>query len=218
MTNTQLSLPERAVLLAMMSLVDEVTNKDLQTHYGFTVEAQTRARLVERGYIACRRSDSLPRQPFVHELTELGWRRARQELGAAPPEKANRGYRLLYGVINSLDRYMTRSNLALADVFSAGAAEEPVTPVPEVAADERIRTAYRELSDKPGAQVGLLPLRESLAGLRRADFDAALLRLAAEPGVHLEPEPKLRNLTKADRDAAIKVGGEDRHLLSIERP
>lgn len=218
MTNAQLSLPERAALLAMTSLVEEVTNKDLQTHYGFTIEAPTRARLVERGYIACHRSDSLPSRPFVHELTELGWRRARQELGAAPPAKANRGYRLLYGMINSLDRYMTRSNLTLADVFSAGAAEDLVTSAPQVAADERIRIAYGELSEKPGAQVGLRPLRESLADLRRADFDAALLRLVAEPRVRLEPEPKLRNLTKADRDAAIKVGGEDKHLLSIERP
>ena len=113
---------------------------------------------------------------------------------------------------------MTRSNLALADVFSASVAEDTVTPVPQAAADERIRIAYGAQSEKPGAYVGLRPLRESLADLRRADFDAALLRLVDEPGVYLEPEPKLRNLTKADRDAAINVGGEDKHLLSIERP
>jgi hypothetical protein len=216
MTDTQLSLPERATLIALMTIVGEASNKDLHDRYGFTLVGKDRLHLAECGYVSTRKGVELPGRPFVHELTELGWSRARQELAATPPPRATKPYRLLYGLANAFDRFLTGSHLTLADVFSADEVEHAEVVEAQVAAETRIRAAYGELADKPGAPVRLLPLREHLADLPAPEFDAALLRLIQEPGVFLEPEPKLRSLTEADRKAAVRVGGEVKHLLSIE--
>jgi hypothetical protein len=34
---------------------------------------------------------------------------------------------------------------------------------------------------------------------------------------HLAPDPDRKALTAADREAAIRIGGEDNHLLVVER-
>jgi hypothetical protein len=231
MTDKQLSLPERAVLLALATFVGEVSNKELRERFAFTLDGKDRIHLTECGFVSSRRGTELPGHPYVHELTESGWRRAGQELAAEAPERAAKGYRLLYGFVNIVERFMSNSGLTLADIVTGAeakrpdAAEQPVDTAraPETAetadvtdAGTRIRAAYAEIADKPGLPVRLLPLRERLADLPAAEFDAALLRLAREPGVFLEPEPKLRSLTDADRKASIRVGGEIRHVLSIE--
>jgi hypothetical protein len=216
MTDIQLSLPERATLIALMTIVGEVSNKDLHERYGFTLVGKDRVHLAECGYVSSRKGDELPGRPFVHELTELGWSRARRELAAAPPPRATKPYRLLYGLANAFDRYMTRTDRTLADVFAADGGASPDAAETPVDAVVRIRAAYGDLADKAGAPVRLLSLRERLVDLPSTEFDAALLRLIHEPGVFLEPEPKLRSLTDADRKAAVRVGGEVKHLLSIE--
>lgn len=50
----------------------------------------------------------------------------------------------------------------------------------------------------------------------RADVDAALTELAYLPGVHLRAVVNQQTLTTADRTAALRLGGEDRHNLQIE--
>ena len=216
MTDIQLSLPERTALLALATLIGEVSNKDLRERYGFALDGKDRIHLTECGYVSSRRGDEFPGRPFVHELTELGWRRARQELAAAAPPRATKPYRLLYGWANAIDRFMTRSGFTLADVLPADEGEQSEVAETPVDAGTRICAAYADLAEKPGAPVRLLPLRERLIDLPPTEFDAALLQLAREPGVLLEPEPKLRSLTEADRNASVRVGGEVKHLLSIE--
>lgn len=83
---------------------------------------------------------------------------------------------------------------------------------------EDVRDAYTELATKPGAWVSLSRLRTALADMPRAEFDAAILRLALEVGVHLNPEFNQKTLTPQDRAAAIRTGGENVHLLSIRQP
>jgi hypothetical protein len=210
----QLSQPERAALLALWTFVGEVSNKELNERFRFTLVGKDRIHLAEYGYVSTRRGSELPGRPFVHELTESGWHRARQEFAAAPPERADKGYRVLYGNLNLIERFMTRAGLTLADIVAGAADDAPAAAA--VPAESRIRAAYAVIADKPGVPVRLLPLRERLADLPTIEFDAALLRLATEPGVFLEPEPKLRSLTDADRKASIRVGGEIKHVLSIE--
>jgi hypothetical protein len=89
-------------------------------------------------------------------------------------------------------------------------------PRPGKAAENRIRQAFADLVPEPGGWVSLRRLREHLAGLPRAEVDAALLRLALQPGVHLEPEINQKTLTPADWDAGLPMGGETQHLLLIE--
>lgn len=83
----------------------------------------------------------------------------------------------------------------------------------ELAAD--IRATYESLADEPGAWVGLARLRAALADVPRADLDAALLEMVRARGVMLNPEFNQKTLTPADRHAAIRLGGENTHLLAI---
>jgi hypothetical protein len=58
----------------------------------------------------------------------------------------------------------------------------------------------------------------SLLGTRheRAEIDAALTELANFDGVHVRAVVNQQTLTDADRAAALRLGGEDRHHIQIE--
>lgn len=83
-----------------------------------------------------------------------------------------------------------------------------------------IRIAYDELAPERGRWIGLADLRDRLeaTGLSRAEVDAALQDLAVEEGAHVQAEANQKTLTPRDRDAAVRFGGDDRHLLMIEPP
>jgi hypothetical protein len=136
-----------------------------------------------------------------------------------------KSYRLLYGVLNNVDLYMRRSECEMADFFSAEAAAAAVAdPVPVTenhaldadSVEKRIRSAYQDLVQEPRGWIGLRLLREKLDDLSQGDVDGGLLRLDLLPGVYLQPESDQKSLTDADRAAAIRIGGESKHLLSIE--
>ncbi|HZU57896.1 MAG TPA: hypothetical protein VFA06_18630 [Actinocrinis sp.] len=214
MANVQLGLADKVALLSLMSLVHEASNADLHAAYGVTIDRESRSRLEKHGYVTCRRDSGRPGRPYVHELTEQGWRRGREELREAPPEKAGKPYRILYAYLNHMDRLMTRLELGLEDLLTvAGVGDAPQRQDVE----QRIRTVYADLAKEPGSPVLLRLLRQHLADISREEVDAALLQLVLMPGVYLEPEPKQSMLSDADWHAAITVGGEARHLLTIGR-
>ncbi|GAA4707530.1 hypothetical protein APR04_003815 [Promicromonospora umidemergens] len=78
-----------------------------------------------------------------------------------------------------------------------------------------IRATYESLACEPGAWVGLARLRAALADVPRANLDAALLEMAREPAVMIIPEFNQKTLTPADRAAALRMGGENVHLLAV---
>jgi hypothetical protein len=225
MPDVVLSFPERAALLALMTFVDEVANPEIKARYGFSIDGKIRERLRTDGYIADRRDGTRPGRPFVLSLEEKGWLWCRDEFSTPPANEMPKSYRLLYGVLNNVDRYMRRSECQMADFFSAEAATAAVAdPVPVTdnhaldadSVEKRIRSAYQELVREPRGWIGLRLLREKLADLPQGDVDEGLLRLDLLPGVYLQPESDQKNLTDADRAAAIRIGGELKHLLSIE--
>lgn len=63
----------------------------------------------------------------------------------------------------------------------------------------------------------LAAIRED-AGLIRSEFDATLTRLVIEQRVDLVPEDNQKTLTEADYEAALYIGGEDKHLAQIAQP
>lgn len=215
MSDVQLGIPERSTLLALMTFSkEEISNTEIRERYGFTIDKKVRDRLVEDGYL---KAEQKPRTGFVHGLKDAGWARCRKELAAPLPAGAHKGYRVLFGVLRSLDQYLTTTGLTLADFFA------PETkPDGEVAAvstgqpvDDKLKAAYDGLASQPGAWVGLAHLRNALPDVPRQEFDDALLRLDLHEHVFLIPEVNQKALTAADRSAAIHVGGEDKHLLSI---
>lgn len=80
----------------------------------------------------------------------------------------------------------------------------------------QIRTAYDVLAERPNSPVGLLQIYYML-DMTKEQFHAALRALARTEKVYLEPEPKLRRLTAEDHEIAVRLGGESKHLLSIEQ-
>jgi hypothetical protein len=91
-------------------------------------------------------------------------------------------------------------------------------PVP-TAADEEIetavRTAYTKLAAEPGDWVRLATARPLLGNAPRSDVDRVLRRMAGQPDVRIAPDEDQKSLTGADRQAAVRIGDHDCHLLLI---
>jgi hypothetical protein len=78
----------------------------------------------------------------------------------------------------------------------------------------RIAGAYEDLAAGAGEFVSLRELRESLTGI--GNLDAILIGMYTEQEINLIPQENQMALTPADRAAAIRVGGEDKHRMSWE--
>ncbi|MFG1646186.1 hypothetical protein ACGFMK_38405 [Amycolatopsis sp. NPDC049252] len=211
---------ETAAMFTLMVLGREVPNQELQELVGFTLTGRPRTNLNNLGYVESKPTG--PRKSFVHVLTDDGWGWCEEELaadGPPPPRGQSTLASALYVLLGGLNGYLHREDKRLFDVFgpATGApdskrAEEEVSNVP---LEERIRVAYRELVREPRGWVGLVDLRPKL-GAPAAEVDAVLKKLSSAGKVHLVPEDNRKALTAADHEAAIRIGGEDNHLLSIE--
>ncbi|WP_101948013.1 hypothetical protein [Mycobacterium sp. 3519A] len=194
---------ERAVLLVLMAEARPVPNPDLVA-LGPKLDKPGRDKLNALGLIESDRSTGR----FVHELTDRGWRLCHDILAAGPPPRSTGPAKTLYTVLGSLNRYLRRADLSLADVFGSDG-QAPAT------AEERIRRAYADLAPRPGGWVSLTQLRTELADTPRAEVDAALHSLFRAPDVSLIPEENQKVLTAADRGAAVVIGDESKHLIAI---
>lgn len=212
MADVDLTVPERTALWVLMHFVEEVPNSRIAEEFGFTIDGKARDRLVELGYVTCRRAAG-PGRPFLHELTEAGWQRCGAELSARAPKGADKAYRLVHPVLNDIARFLAHHGFQIADVY-ASEVTRPAEPEPATA-DDRIRAAYLDLAAEPEALVNLDRVRTALADLSREEVDEALLRLDLLPGVYLVPEDDQRSLSAQERAAAIRIGDEDKHRLSI---
>jgi hypothetical protein len=85
-------------------------------------------------------------------------------------------------------------------------------PAAPATVGDRVQQAVRDLA-APGDLVSLAVLRDRLPDVARADVDAALLDLDRSGRVQLEPDPDRRNLTDRAKAAAVRLGGEDMHLV-----
>ncbi|GIF76978.1 hypothetical protein [Asanoa siamensis] len=196
----QVTFAMRCMLVVLMAEAGEVPNARIAGR-GLDLKREYRQRLVDRGWITARKVG----RGISLELTEAGWAQAIAQLGADPPAGAGAGGAALYTVLNRLRGFLDRSDLAAADFFA------PAAPLVDVS----IRKAYAEIAAHAGELVSLAALRPRLAGAERADVDAALVGLSAEPDVRIIPESNQKTLTAAQREAAVRIGNQDRHLIAI---
>lgn len=84
-----------------------------------------------------------------------------------------------------------------------------------VPVETRVRAAYQKLAARPGDLVSLARLRDELPDVSRAELDAALLGMDRRRALQLEPDPHRIALSQRAKDAAIPLGGEDMHLLTM---
>ncbi len=213
----ELSLPETAILLVLMAEAREISNPELEKRYGLTLDGASRRKL--NNDLKLVDSEKKGRF-FVHVLNEAGWRRCAEELRTSgPPPRAGSAGAALYALLAGLGRYIERSDKSLADIFGQvdGGLEEAAGPSPsEVDLESRIRKAYQTLASKPGTWVSLTRLRSLLGDATKADVDKVLRNMNQSPDVNIVPESNQKILTPADREAAVRLGGQDKHLISIE--
>jgi hypothetical protein len=189
-----------------MAEARRVPNPDLVA-LGPKLDKPGRDKLNRLGLIESQRSGGR----FVHELTDRGWHLCRDIFSGGPPQRPTGPAKTLYTVLAALDRYLHGADLSLADMF--GSDGDDATPA---TIEDRVRHAYASLTPRTGGWVSLSRLRTELADTPRADVDAALHTLYRTPGVSLIPEENQKVLTAADRDAAIVIGDQNKHLIAFE--
>jgi hypothetical protein len=210
----ELTGTEQAVLLVLMAEARPVRNPDLGL-LGPALDKEKRNRLVRLGLIEV----ATVGRVMELELTDRGWAMCAKLFGANTPPRSSGQGKTLYTVLRALRRHLDRDDLAPADVF-VPLDEDPPEGDPDPLGDDveaRVRSAYVGLAARAGGWVDLVRLRSELPDVSRHDLDAALTRMYRTPGVSLIPEENQKTLTEQDRAAAVQIGGQDKHLIAIEK-
>jgi hypothetical protein len=207
---TEFSVKERAAMFALLAAAREVSNPELRQLVGFSLDGKERRHLND-----CKLVESEKRgRAFAHELSDKGWRWCEDELAADPPRLAGIAERGHYLVFGMFARYLSASGLRLADIASAKQEPSDDGAVDVIA---RVEDGYRALASADGAFVKLRELRAQLSDIARPDLDIVLAALFASQRINLVPQSNQQALTDADRESALRIGGENKHLISIER-
>ncbi len=200
-------IPERAVMIALMALNKETRNVELKQRYGLDVRKRAREKLNQEGLVQSRR---VPGKGFAHELTDAGWAWVVAQLDAPVPARAGSAGGALYALLNGLRVALDARGMVIQELF-APAAPEPARPL-----RDRIRQAYRTLASRPRDWVELRDLRAQLGDWPRRDVDLELTQMFRDKDVNLTLHEGRRRLTQADRDAALRLGVDDMHMISME--
>jgi hypothetical protein len=213
-----LTVRQRAVLFALLGEARQVANPELEQLIGVRLDGADRRLLNARKYVESAKVG----RAYVHELSDAGWRWCAQELGSSPCERASSLERAHYKVFGLFARHLDAAGLTLADIAaptpgapaSTAAAANAATAAPDLTAF--IETGYRALAAKAGEFVSLRELRLRLTDRTRPEVDAALTAMFTAQRVNLIPQSNQQALSDADREAALRIGGEYKHLISIE--
>lgn len=204
-------------VLALVTLMAEaraLSNDELKELAGFALTGRDNTELERQGLVETDRTQ----RPYAHQLTDKGWRVARELHTTRPPRAGGSSLRTLFTLLANVHRALDRFHMSHAEFFKQ-TGEAPAARVPIVAeagdVEARIRSAYRDLARVSGDWVGLADVRERLADLDRATVDTALHSLRRQDGVRIIPVANTKALTSRDRVAALRIGDTDAHALAI---
>jgi|tagenome__1003787_1003787.scaffolds.fasta_scaffold20847649_2 hypothetical protein len=204
----RLENPHAAALFVLMGLSRAASNTELHEVAGIRIDGQVRRDLNDQQLVESTRANG--RAPFVHELTDKGWHRCADLLTAELDGRSTALGKALHVVLGGLDRYLRRTNQDLREVF------QPPVEVTRDKLEPMIRAAYSALARDPGDFVRLVDLRSRLDGAAREDVDDVFLEMSRNRRAHFAPDSNTKMLTAADHAAAVRIGGEDNHLIVIE--
>jgi hypothetical protein len=215
----ELSARERAVLFALLSEARKLSNAELKALIGIRLDGKERRKLNELKLVESEKAG----QAFVHELSDAGWRWCADQLSAGPAghrTSLERAHYLLFGVFA---RHLNAAQLSLADLICT--TPEPPPAGKHVRRDAaagggdltaRVTVTYHSLTPAAGAFVRLSELRDRLADVPTPALDATLTALFVQRRINLIPQSNQQALSAEDRESALRVGGEHKHLISIE--
>ena len=213
---SKLSLVETSALILLLDAGREVVPNTYLTENGIKLTTAQQKNLVDLKLIT--REKQAGRVHYT--VTDKGWVDGLSIIGDTPPERS--GYRgaVIHRFASMIDRFLRGTGTPPSDFFAAvSSAEEAPAPLdaPPVNFDVAalLRKAYDTLTAGRGEQVSLADLRRAAGELPRADVDEALRALSRESDVYIDPESDQKNLTDAERSAAVSIGNQDKHKIRI---
>lgn len=219
MHDDELSARERAALFALLAAAGKLSNSELEARIGMRLNGRERRKLNDLKLVESGRAG----REFVHELSDGGWRWCADELAAGLAGRGTILERSLSLVLGMFERYTTAARLSLADVATLDVKAPPRGRHKRRDAAEgdgdltaRVMAAYTAITPGPGEFVKLRELREHLADIPGPALDGTLASMFTARRVNLIPQSDQQALTTADRQAALRLGGEHKHLISIE--
>ena len=204
-------IPERAVMIALMALNKETPNAELKSRYGLDVRKPTRVKLNRDGLLQSRKLEG--GRGFGHELTDAGWAWVVAELDGQVPPRAGSAGGALYALLNGLKVALDARGMLIQELFASASS---AVPEPSGSLRDRIREAYRNLASRPWDWVELRDVRARLGDWPRREVDGELIRMFRAKEANLTLHEDRGRLTQADRDAALRLGVDDMHLISME--
>ncbi|WP_426510919.1 hypothetical protein ACPPVO_09880 [Dactylosporangium sp. McL0621] len=195
-------------VVVLMAEARELTNTEFAAIAGFPLNGRDNAVLVQRGLVETDKSA----RPFSHQLTDAGWSLVRTLHETEPPKEGRSAIQTLFSLMANVGRALDRLQMSHGEFFKQ---TQAVTVMPQDV-EGAIRAAYVALANPPGGWVGLADVRDRLPGVDRAAVDAALRVMLSQPGVRVIPVANLKALQPRDREAAVRIGGEDSHMMAIE--
>jgi hypothetical protein len=191
----------RAALLRLRLENREIPNPELIQQYKIRLTPADRKGLNDDGLLESPKVNGR----MVHRITDKGIDWCMTDLREGePPSRSGPYTRASAEVLHRSLRYLHERGL-LDEALRSG-----------VDLESLIRTVYLDLSVGPQDWIRLARIRPKLNGAGKSDVDDVLLKMMKTGTVHLAPDSNRKVLTDADHEAAIRVGGEDKHLIAME--
>jgi hypothetical protein len=112
--NEELGSDHISALFALMGAAREISNNELEELAGFRIDGELRRTLNRRHLVASTREGN---KPYVHGLTDAGWKRCEAELAGGRLRSSRYLPGALYMVLDGLGHYLQRERKPLAHVF-----------------------------------------------------------------------------------------------------
>jgi hypothetical protein len=209
----ELTPSESALLVVLLSEARDISNKELEERFGFTLTGDSRKKLNRLGYVESWKEG----RAYAHRLGEAGWARCQEPLDFDKVRPRAFGA-ALGSLLAAVHRDLQRTNRSLALAFApdvAGSTPAPVAGASTRELRDRIREAYQAVAAEPGGWVSLADIRRKLGDVGRDVLDAALRELEREPDVNLVPQSNQKALSDSDARAAVTIGNQRKHFLAI---
>lgn len=124
------------------------------------------------------------------------------------------------GVLSPESNQMALTDADRAAAVQFGGNDNHLVMLEPRRAEDQIRDAVTRIAQANGGSssdwVNIAQLRAELPNINREEFDAAVRALGREKGVNVDPDPDRRNITPAQRAAAVTIAGEPHHLIAIQ--
>lgn len=190
----------RAALLVLMLENREVPNKELVNQHKIRLSPADRDPLIEDEVLRTRTEN----RRLLLEITGKGIKRCLTDLvEGAPPSRSGPLARMYNEVLRRMVQYFEEQG-TLVEAIGFGDLEL------------LIRMVYVDMSVGPQDWIRLARIRPRLNGADKSEVDKVLLKMMKARTIHLAPSSNRKVLTDDDRAAAVRIGGEDKHLIAIE--